>query len=39
MFKVKDIVVYGAQGVCEIIDIESRKIGGEIKKYFVLKPD
>ena len=38
MFKVNDVVVYGTQGVCEIIGIEDRKIGGEIKKYFVLKP-
>ncbi len=38
MFKVNDIVVYGAQGVCEIIGIEGQKIGGENKKFFVLKP-
>jgi len=38
MFKVNDVVVYGLQGVCEIIGIEDQKIGGEIKKYFVLKP-
>ena len=38
MFKINDVVVYGAQGVCKIIDIEDRKIGTERKKYFVLKP-
>ena len=38
MFKVNDIVVYGAQGVCEIVGMEDRKIDGEHKKYFVLKP-
>lgn len=38
MFKINDVVVYGPQGVCEIIGIEDQKIGGEIKKYFVLKP-
>jgi CarD family transcriptional regulator len=38
MFEINDVVVYGAQGVCEIIGIEDRKIDGEIKKYFVLKP-
>lgn len=38
MFKVNDVVVYGPQGVCEIIGIEDRKIGGTIKSYFVLKP-
>ena len=29
MFKLKDVVVYGSQGVCEIIGIEERKVGGE----------
>ena len=38
MFKVNDVVVYGSQGVCEIIGIEDQKVGGENKKYFVLKP-
>ena len=38
MFKVNDVVVYGSQGVCEIIRIEGQKICGETKKYFVLKP-
>jgi len=38
MFKVKDVVVYGSQGVCEIIGIEDQKVGGEVKKFFVLKP-
>lgn len=37
MFKVNDVVVYGSQGVCEIIGIEDRKIGGELKNYFVLR--
>ena len=38
MFQVNDVVVYGSQGVCEIISIEDQKIGEETKKYFVLKP-
>lgn len=38
MFKVKDIVVYGCQGVCEIIGTQDRRVGGETKRYFVLKP-
>lgn len=38
MFKINDVVVYGAQGVCEIVGIDAQKVGGEIKKYFVLKP-
>lgn len=38
MFKVNDVVVYGAQGVCKIVGIEDQKIGEQIKTYFVLKP-
>ena len=38
MFKINDVVVYGSQGVCEIIDIEEKKIDGACKSYFVLKP-
>jgi len=38
MFKINDVVVYGAQGVCEIVGIDEKKIDGAIKKYFVLKP-
>lgn len=38
MFKINDVVVYGSQGVCDIIAIEERKIGGEVKTYYVLKP-
>jgi len=39
MFKVNDVVVYGAQGVCEIVSIDAQKVDGTIKKYFVLKPE
>lgn len=38
MFKIKDVVVYGSQGVCEIVDIAEKKIDGVSKTYFVLKP-
>lgn len=38
MFHINDVVVYGAQGVCEIVDIDEKKLDGEIKEYFVLKP-
>jgi len=38
MFQINDVVVYGSQGVCEIIGIDEKKIDGVIKKYFVLKP-
>lgn len=38
MFKINDVVVYGSQGVCEIVDIDEKKIDGASKSYFVLKP-
>lgn len=38
MFKVNDVVVYGAQGVCEIVGIDEQRIDGMNKQYFVLKP-
>ena len=38
MFQVNDVVVYGAQGVCQITGIEERKLGGERKTFFVLQP-
>lgn len=38
MFHVNDVLVYGTQGVYQIIDIEERIISGTRKRYFVLKP-
>jgi CarD family transcriptional regulator len=38
MFQINDVVVYGTQGVCEIVDIADKRTDGDIKKYFVLKP-
>ena len=38
MFKINDVVVYGAQGVCEIVGVEDQRIGRESKMYFDLKP-
>lgn len=38
MFQVNDIVVYGIQGVCEIVDIDIQRVNGANKSYFVLKP-
>jgi RNA polymerase-interacting CarD/CdnL/TRCF family regulator len=38
MFNVNDAVVYGAHGVCHITGIDEQKIGGETKRYFILKP-
>lgn len=38
MFKINDVVVYGAQGVCKIVAFDEQRIDGIKKKYFVLKP-
>ena len=38
MFQINDVVVYGAQGVCEIVGIDEKKLNKVNKKYFVLKP-
>jgi CarD family transcriptional regulator len=38
MFKENDVVVYGSQGVCQIIGFEDKKVDGALKSYFVLKP-
>lgn len=38
MYQVTDVIMYGAQGVCEITGIEEKSIGGVKRKYFVLKP-
>lgn len=38
MFQINDIVVYGAQGVCQIVGIDRQKVDRASKDYFVLKP-
>ncbi len=38
MFKIGDVILYGAQGICEISHIESKQIGKTISDYYVLKP-
>lgn len=38
MFRVNDVIVYGTQGVCKIVDTEEKTVGGKTKSYFVLKP-
>ena len=38
MFQINDVVVYGAQGVCQIIGIDEKRVNGEVKQYLVLKP-
>jgi RNA polymerase-interacting CarD/CdnL/TRCF family regulator len=31
MFKINDVVVYGSQGVCEIVGIDEQKVDGVFK--------
>lgn len=38
MFEIGNFVVYGVSGVCKIDDIKNLAMGGEIRKYYVLKP-
>lgn len=38
MFKVNDVIIYGTQGVCQIVGIEEKVVSGVKKNYFVLKP-
>ena len=38
MFKINDVVVYGSQGVCDIVGINEQKVDGAIRNYYVLKP-
>lgn len=38
MFKVNDVIIYGTQGVCRIVDIEEKAVSGVKKNFFVLKP-
>ena len=38
MFQCKDRVLYGMHGVCEIVNIETKKISGKATEYYVLQP-
>ncbi len=38
MFKINDIVLYGAHSVCKVADITAKELGGESVEYYVLKP-
>lgn len=38
MFRVNDVIIYGAQGVCKIIGTEEKTVSGKKKTYFILKP-
>lgn len=38
MFQVHDTVLYGTDGVCEIVEIAARTFGRKTQEYFVLQP-
>lgn len=38
MYEVGEVVLYGANGVCEITEITTKKIGKVFVEYYVLKP-
>ena len=38
MFKVGDVVIYGTEGVCTILDVTRREFGGEYLNFYVLQP-
>jgi len=37
LFQINDAIIYGTEGVCRIVDIEEKSIGGRKQKYYVLK--
>lgn len=38
MFKVNEIVMYGLNGVCKVVEVEEKNLLGTKKEYLVLKP-
>ena len=38
MFQVNDIIMYGTQGICKIVEIAEKDFMGTKKEYYVLKP-
>ena len=38
MFRIGDRVVYGIHGICQILDLEERKVDRKTIKYFALEP-
>ncbi len=39
MFSIGEFVVYGAEGVCRVADIEELDLTGELRNYYVLAPE
>ena len=38
MYSIGEVVLYGSNGVCEITEITTKKIGKDSIEYYVLKP-
>ena len=38
MFKVNDTIIYGSEGICQIVAIEENDFVGVKKTYYVMKP-
>lgn len=38
MFQINDMVLYGTNGVCKLVDIDVRDCGGRMVEYYILKP-
>lgn len=38
MFDIKDVVLYGTEGVCEIVGMDERDFDGRQVRYYVLEP-
>lgn len=38
MYKENDMILYGSQGVCQIVGITTREFGGKMIDYYILKP-
>lgn len=38
MFQINDVIIYGAQGVCQIMGTEEKTVSGVKKTYYILKP-
>lgn len=38
MYQIGEQVVYGIHGICQILDVEERRIDGKSHRYYVLEP-
>lgn len=38
MYDINDTILYGANGVCRVMEITHRDFGGQMQDYYVLKP-